>query len=241
MKTRIELFILIAIACLLLMTAPAIAQDSFATNTPDVIAGTATLVASDPVVTPEPTPVVEQPNEPLPGEDEPISTPADLFEQLVKVLGGTYIGWAAAGVLVLTGLVKMIGQSVFKVNIEGKAAILVSMIFQVAIWVCYSIAVAAGKGDVFKEWYLAVIELARSFLPFAGAIFAAQLGYIGARKINAPVMGYKPPKKPTKTTPAARPDVTIGKETVLTPAVVTGDTINPAMGAWQPVDGEPQE
>lgn len=166
----------------------AVAQETTETPTPEVTE-TPTLEP-----TPVETPVPDE--QPLPGEDEPITSPGDLFEQLVQALGGTYIAWAAAGVLTVAALVKMAAYRFFNITIDGTRAVALSLVLQVLVWATYSIAAAAGKGDLYKQWYLAAIELARSFLPFVGALFAGQFFYDKARQYNVPLVSYKPPARP---------------------------------------------
>lgn len=176
----------------------ATAQD-LSTNTPDA----ATL---EPTITPTPVIVEEPPPNPI-SDDEPaelpVTTPETLLGQLFSLLkDGTYIAWAAAGVVVIVGLLKIIA-SVLGVTVTGNAAIVLTLIIQVLVWLGYAIANYLNQGEAFKTGYLVVVDIARSLLPLAGAIFTGHLLYQQAAKRNVPIMGYYPKPKAQTTTSAS--------------------------------------
>lgn len=159
-----------------------------------------TLVATDPapeptaVVTPEPTetpPPVEEPP-----QETPATTPAELLGQLFSLLNdATYIAWASAGVVVVVGLLKSVFQ------FSGTAAVLVTLIVQVVVWLGYAIANYFGAGEAFQKGYLIFVDIGRSLLPLAGSIFGSQLLYKAAAKRNVPILGYRAPEKWPKSSP----------------------------------------
>jgi len=156
--------------------------------------------------TPEPTPVIVE--SPPPDEvteepgDPPATTPENLLGQLFALLkDGTYMVWAAAGVLIFTGLFK-IGARMLGFVIEGNAAILLALVIQVLIWIGYSIANYLGQGEAFKTNYLVLADIARSLLPLAGSIALGHFGYQAFKAQGTPVLGYKPR---AKTNPTPKP------------------------------------
>lgn len=174
--------------------AVAIAQDE--TPTPDVVL----------TETPAPTPVIVEPPPPDPVEEEPgdppATTPENLLGQLFALLkDGTYIVWAAAGVLVIVGLFKIVAQAAGW-TITGNTAIFIALVVQVLVWLTYSIANAAGQGAAYQEWYNRVIDFIRGLLPLAGSILAANWGYGKAKALNTPVIGYKPKAKVKPSAPS---------------------------------------
>lgn len=176
----------------LLIGAPVIAQEAtdepMVTNTP----AATEAPAPDPTPAPEPEPTPDP--APLPDEP-PVTTPGELLERLFEVLKGTYIGWAAAGTLVIVGLLKVLALRFLGLTITGGAASTLAVGIQVIIWLLYNVAQYFGAGLQFQEWYLAVVEVLKSLLPLAGALFLAHEGYGFAARRGTPVMGYKPPKK----------------------------------------------
>ena len=163
--------------------------------------------------TPEPTPVIVEspPPDPVtetPG-DPPATTPETLLGQLYSVLKDfTYIAWAAAGVVVIVGLLKIV-LSVAGVSLTGNAAILLTLVVQVLIWLAYSVANYFGQGETFQAWYLNVVDVFRSLLPLAGALFAGHVLYTKAQAAGVPVLGFKPAPK---LKPATRPPAPIEPE-----------------------------
>ncbi len=152
-------------------------------------------LAQDVEATPEPTPIIVQPPPPDPVTEEPgdppATTPENLLGQLFAVLkDGTYMVWAAAGVLVIVGMIKTIASAAGWV-IEGNTAVFITLVVQVLIWITYSIANAAGQGAAYQEWYNRVIDFIRALLPLAGAIFVANWGYHKAARQNTPIVGFK--------------------------------------------------
>lgn len=168
------------------------AQD---TPTPDVATETAT---AEPTITPTPVIVEEPPPNPIPDDEPgelPVTTPETLLGQFYSLLkDGTYIAWAAAGTVIIVGLIKVL-LSGAGVALSGNAAIGVTLVVQVLIWIGYAIANYLNQGEAFKTWYLALVDVARSLLPLAGAIFAGHVGFKAAQKRSVPVLGYTAPKK----------------------------------------------
>ncbi len=162
-----------------------------ATPTPDVI--------GDPVIvdvtTPTPTPVVvvDEPPNPIPVDDPtepPATTPETLLGQLFALLkDATYMVWAAAGVIVIVGALKTV-LSALGVLIADNTAIVITLIVQVLIWLAYAAANYFNQGEVFKAWYLQIVDVIRSLLPLFGAIFLGHIGFQAAAKRKVPVLGY---------------------------------------------------
>lgn len=171
------------------------------TPTPDAATLEPTIAPTSVIVEPPPpVPVVEEPGDP------PAVSPENLLGQLFSLLkDGTYMLWAAAGVLVIVGLIKTLASAAGFV-IEGNVAVIITLVVQVLIWITYSIANAAGAGAVYQEWYNRVIDFIRALLPLAGAVFVANWGYHKAAKQNTPIVGFKAGAKntpPKPYTPAA--------------------------------------
>lgn len=179
------LFLLILIVSVPLVT---LAQE--VTETPP--ADSTAVVTLEPtviVVTPEPT--VEPPPIEEPPEETPVTTPETLLGQLYSLLkDGTYIVWASAGVVVIVGLFKA-GLGALGFNVSGAGAMLFTLVVQVAIWLGYAIANYFGQGELFKSNYLILVDVGRSLLPLAGAIFGGHVLYHAAEKRNVPILGYK--------------------------------------------------
>jgi hypothetical protein len=145
--------------------------------------------------TPSPTPVIVEPPPPNPIPDDPndppITTPETLLGQIFALLkDGTFIVWAAAGVVLFVGLIKTVAGS-FGFEISGTGAVVLTVIVQVIVWLGYAIANYLNAGDAFQRGYLIVVDIARSLLPLFGAIFAGRLFYVQAVKHNVPIAGYR--------------------------------------------------
>lgn len=143
----------------------------------------------------EPTPVIVEPPPPNPIPEDPTeppaTTPETLLGQLYALLkDGTYIVWAAAGVLVIVGALKTV-FGLFGIPIANGAAVLLTLVVQVLVWLGYAIANYFGQGDPFKATYLQIVDVLRALLPLAGSIFLGHVGYQAARKRNVPILGYK--------------------------------------------------
>lgn len=182
---------LVVLVLLLALSLPVIAQD--VTDEPPAATLSPTL---------EPTPVIVEPPPPNPIPDDPteppVTTPETLLGQLYSLLkDGTYMVWAAAGVLIIVGVIKVLAQGVGW-SIGGTTAIVITLIVQVLIWLGYAIANYFNQGDAFKDWYLKIIDVLRALLPLAGSIFLGHVGYKAAHKRNVPVLGYKAPEKPDR-------------------------------------------
>lgn len=158
--------------------------------------------------TPAPTPVIVEPPPPDPVTEEPgdppATTPENLLGQIFALLkDGTFIVWAAAGVVLIVGLLKVFLRSAFGVTLEGNAAILLTLVIQVVVWLAYSIANYLGQGEAFKTIYLQAADVLRSLLPLAGSIFAGHVLYTQAKERGVPVLGYKPKAKTKPSAPSA--------------------------------------
>lgn len=184
-KTIVSLLLVLAIAT------PIAAQELTETPTPEV---TETLA---PTITPTSVIVEPPPPNPIPPDEPgelPVTTPETLLGQFYSLLkDGTFMAWAAAGVIVIVGLIKVAAFGLFKYNLEGNVAIFVTLVIQVLIWVGYAIANYFQQGEAFKVWYLSLIDVARSLLPLFGAIFLGHVGYQAAAKRNVPILGYSAP------------------------------------------------
>lgn len=168
-----------------------------AQDTPEPVP-TAEMATAEPTITPTPVIVEEPPPNPIPDDEPgelPVTTPETLLGQFYSILkDGTYIAWAAAGTVIIVGLIKVLLAGA-GVTLSGNAAIGVTLVVQVLIWIGYAIANYLNQGEAFKTWYLALVDVARSLLPLAGAIFAGHVGFKAAQKRNVPVLGYTAPKK----------------------------------------------
>lgn len=157
-----------------------------------------TLVATNPA--PEPTLVVtlaptETPPPVDPPEELPPTPPADVLSRLLALLdNATYIVWAAAGVVIITGAIKTLFYFA-NVRIEGVAAALLALAVQVIIWILYSAANAVGLGETFRTQYELIVELIRSLLPLVGSIFGGHVLYQAAAARRVPVLGFYPPSQ----------------------------------------------
>lgn len=194
--------VIFALACLLGLPVLAMAQDSTAVFPTAESFETATALA-EPTITPTPVVVVDEPPNPIPVDDPtepPATTPETLLGQLYSLLkDGTFMLWAAAGVIVIVGAFKTF-LGAFGVRIEGNTAVVVTLIVQVLIWLGYATANYFNQGEAFKAWYLQIVDAIRSLLPLFGAIFVGHIGYQAAAKRNVPVIGYKaPPTRGGKT------------------------------------------
>lgn len=187
--------IVLILLVMLLATVPALMLAQESTDEPSPTAEF-TLVPTDPaevtpVVTPEPTelPPVDPP------EELPPTPPADVLSRLLALLdNATYIIWAAAGVVIITGAIKTIA-GLFGFRIEGVGAALLALTVQVIIWIVYSIANSLGAGEAFRTQYEIVIEVIRSLLPLVGSIFGGHVLYQAAAKRNVPILGYHAPDR----------------------------------------------
>lgn len=155
-------------------------------------------VTIEPTLTPTPVIVQDPPPNPIPTDDPtepPATTPETLLGQLYALLkDGTYMLWAAAGVVVIVGALKTLG-SVIGLRIEGNGAVILTLIVQVLIWLGYAAANYFGQGETFKAWYLQIVDAVRSLLPLFGAIFLGHIGFQAAAARNVPVIGYTVPYK----------------------------------------------
>lgn len=188
MSRFIRTFIVAWLVFSIALSLPALAQES--TEQP-----TLEFVTSTPAPTVEPTPVIVEPPPPNPIPDDPTeppaTTPETLLGQLYALLkDGTYIVWAAAGVLVIVGAIKSL-LGIFGINIVNSAAALLALGVQVAIWLGYAVANYFGQGDTFKATYLQVIDVIRALLPLAGSIFLGHVFYKAAAKREVPVIGFR--------------------------------------------------
>lgn len=187
MSRFVRTFIVAWMLLSLALSLPLHAQESTETPSPEV---TATLVPS---VTPTPVIVEPPPPNPIPDDptEPPATTPETLLGQFYALLkDGTYMVWAAAGVLVIVGAIKSI-FALFGVNIVNSAAALLALGVQVAIWLGYAVANYFGQGDTFKATYLQVIDVIRALLPLAGSIFVGHVFYKAAAERDVPVIGFK--------------------------------------------------
>ncbi len=184
-----RLLVFLVLAALLLAAVPAFAQEVTETATPDF---TPTAEATE-VVTPAPTdvPPIEEPP-----EDTPVTEPQTLLGQIYALLAdGTYILWAAAGVVIIVGLIKVVANAI-GIKIEGQGAVLLTLVIQVLVWLGYAIANYFGQGETFQKNYLILVDIGRSLLPLAGSIFAGQVFYKAAAKRDTPVLGFSVNRKP---------------------------------------------
>lgn len=204
MKTQ-RIFLFLLIAAILLAISPTFGQGD--TPTPDV----ATL---EPTITPTPVIVEPPPPNPIPDDipDElPVTTPEILLGQLYSLLkDATYMVWAAAGVIVIVGFIKVLAAGA-GFTITGGSAVALTLIIQVLIWAGYAVANYLNQGEAFKVWYLYIVDAVRSLAPLFGAIFLGHVGFKAAQARGVPVAGYSAPKKPNDSRSGMiRPDTVYG-------------------------------
>lgn len=189
-RKLLPVFLIVAVMLGALLPALVLAQE--ATETP-------TAEATTPA--PELTPVVEPtavttPEPPVePPEELPPTPPEDVLSRLLALLNdASYIVWAAAGVVIITGAIKTVaGLAGFR--IEGAGAALLALFIQVAVWLAYTVANSFGAGEAFRTQYNNVVDVIRSLLPLVGSIFGGHVLYQAAAKRNVPILGYHAPPK----------------------------------------------
>lgn len=184
--------LLLAVVTFTLSTGAALAQAD--TPTPD-------FATIEPTATITPTPVIveQPPPNPIPDDipDElPVTTPETLLGQLYSLLkDATYMVWAAAGVIVIVGFIKVLAAGA-GFTLTGGGAVALTLAIQVLIWAGYAIANYFNQGEAFKVWYLYIVDAVRSLAPLFGAIFLGHVGFKAAQARGVPVAGYSAPKKP---------------------------------------------
>lgn len=187
---------ILTVLLVLSIALPTLAQESTETPTPEV---TETLA---PTITPTPVIVEEPPPNPIPDDepaDLPVTTPETLLGQFYSLLkDATFMAWAAAGVIVIVGLIKTVAGAA-GVAIEGNTAVFLTLVVQVLIWLGYAVANYFQQGEAFRTWYLSLVDVARSLLPLFGAIFLGHVGFQAAHKRGVPVLGYSAPPKAKST------------------------------------------
>jgi hypothetical protein len=142
---------------------------------------------------------------PDPG-DEPLPLPADTVSAFDNFLNNvfrflasvSYMPFAAAGVVILTGVFKMVMVKLPK-SLQINP-VLIALTLQVIVWAAYTLAQRFGYGDQFKTGWDALINVIKALLPLAGSIGLAHEGYELAKRRNWPVVGYVGYTRPKKFT-----------------------------------------
>lgn len=166
---------LLLLVVLVLLIAPAAAQDVTAEPTVEV--------------TPEPTP--EQP--PLgPPVDEPVR-PDTALEQLAAFIGQlVYVSvGVAALVTTLTGLTRKFLPDV--------NAALVNLALSVALWALYWVFSQTGQVTLFDSLVSGINIILTGALGAVGTSLAASAIHHKAEQFDTPVLGYNPPHRAMKT------------------------------------------
>ena len=107
----------------------------------------------------------------------------EFLQNLLRLLTDvTFIPFAAAGVIVITNILKMI-----RVPVNPT---LLALLVQVVVWVAYTIARQHGVELRFQEFWDALINVIQAVLPLVGSIAAAHVGYESAKSAGVPLLGY---------------------------------------------------
>lgn len=111
-------------------------------------------------------------------------TPEQLIEALLKLLtDGTALAITAAGVVVLTNVVKFFLKDV--------SAQLIHTVIQVVVWILYEVAVARGVGPQFEQiWAIFITIVIALASLFIGDVTSKALYWIG-RKTDSLLFGYQ--------------------------------------------------
>lgn len=188
-RKLLPVFLIVAVLLFAALLPPAIAQEVTETPTAEVTEPALETPTAEPTALPTPEPPVEPP------EELPPTPPEDVLSRLLALLdNATYIVWAAAGVVIITGAIKTLAY-LAGIRIEGVGAALLALAVQVIIWILYSIANALGAGEAFRTQYEIVVEVIRSLLPLVGSIFGGHVLYQAAASRRVPVLGFYPPPK----------------------------------------------
>lgn len=111
-------------------------------------------------------------------------TPEQLVEALLKLFtDGTALALTAAGVVVLTNIVKYF--------LKGVDANLIHIFIQVAVWLIYEIALARGFGAQFEQYWGIFITIVTAVASLFIADVAGKAWYALGRKADSPLFGYK--------------------------------------------------
>lgn len=79
-------------------------------------------------------------------------TPEQLIEALLKLLmDGTAMALTAAGVVILTNIVKFF--------LKGVPAVWIALVIQIVVWIVYHVLVANGLGAQFETYWAAFITI----------------------------------------------------------------------------------
>lgn len=111
-------------------------------------------------------------------------TPEQLIEALLKLLSdGTALALTAAGVVVLTNVVKYFLKEV--------PAALIHIVLQVVVWIVYEVALARGYGPQFEQWWAIFITIVTALASLFIADVAGKVWYWIGRKSGSLLFGYQ--------------------------------------------------
>lgn len=111
----------------------------------------------------------------------------EALANIIRILGDvTYVPFLAAGVIVLTNLLKFVFD---KTGIKISPA-LVALAVQVLVWVVYTYAVRGGFETQFADVWKSLIGVLEAVLPLVLTLSAGHWGYEKARAAGNPILGY---------------------------------------------------
>lgn len=116
-------------------------------------------------------------------------TPVEFFDMLIRgILDVTYIPWAAAGVLVVVAVVKLV---LTKANIQFNP-VLLTIAVQVVVWVLFQVFKnQLGLEVEFQKWYMAFITILQALMGLVGSTALSHKWYEDARNAKNPILGYR--------------------------------------------------
>lgn len=107
----------------------------------------------------------------------------EFLQNLLRLLSDvTFIPFAAAGVIVITNILKML-----RIPVNPT---LLALAVQAVVWVAYTFARHYGVELRFEQFWDALITIVQAVLPLVGSIAAAHVGYERAKAAGVPLLGY---------------------------------------------------
>ena len=105
----------------------------------------------------------------------------------------TYLAPLAPGVVVIVSALKAIA-AIFKKEVNGTRAVLLSLAIQVIVWIVYQFSVKGGFDLQFQQWYDVAINVIQALFPLAVIVGSSHYVYTKTRSV--PVLGYGGYRKP---------------------------------------------
>lgn len=99
----------------------------------------------------------------------------------------TYLATFAPGVVVIVSALKA-AAALFKKEVNGTRAVLLSLAIQVIVWIIYQVSVKGGFDLQFQQWYDVAVNVIQALLPLAVIIGSSHFVYTRTRSV--PVLGY---------------------------------------------------